>query len=324
MDETLTMASNIRNYSPNIPDTFFVTCASFEERCLGVPQKLSKEFQFKKGFVFVYDDPSEKRRQNLEILENLLIHRGDFAKIPTSESKPLPAIQKIYSELKSFRKQRELAQFIITLDISTFTKRHLLLLLKSVDDLGLWNNLRIFYTEPKKYIADLYLPMSMGIRTISPISGFINSSSPNLPLLLIIFLGYEGDRAKAIYENLDPEDTVLIVPKPAYHEEWKNKTEEMNRALIRTVGEKKIEYAHSKNSFAVANYLEKILTRYNPRKWRWIVVPLGTKPQALGIYLFWRKYPNTFSITYAQPMKHNERFFSTGIGETWLLKDLEK
>jgi len=316
--------SRIENCFSGIPDSFFITCASFEERCLGVPQRLSERLQFERGYVFVYEDPSEKREQNLRKLEALLTLKGHFEKISTSENNPLPAIGRLYNELKSFKEKVELAHFVITLDISTFTKRHLLLLLKNVDDLGLWNKLRIFYTEPKKYVTDLYLPMSMGIRTISPISGFISSSSPNLPLLLIIFLGYEGDRAMAIYENLDPEDTVLIVPKPAYHKEWESKTEKMNRPLIRMIGERKIEYAHSLNPLNATHSLERITKRFNPSKWKWIIVPLGTKPQALGLYFFWREHPNTFSIIYAQPLKHNERFFSTGIGKTWLLKDHEE
>ena len=323
MPLAVTVVNDIENCFPKIPDIFFITCASFEERCLGVPQKLSKGFQFEKGCVFVYDDPNKKRERNLEKLETTLISRGHFTKISTSENDPLPAIGKLYNELKNV-KQRDFAKSAITLDISTFTKRHLLLLLKAIDDLGLWKNLRIFYTEPREYIADLYLPMSRGIRTISPISGFISNSPPNLPVLLIIFLGYEGDRARAIYENLDPEDTILIVPKPAYHKEWENRTEKMNQSLIRMVEREKIENAHSINPIDVANHLQKVLKRFNPNKWRWIIVPLGTKPQALGTYLFWRQHPNAFSIVYAQPLKHNERFFSTGIGKTWLLKDREK
>jgi len=311
----------IKNYFSGIPDTFLITCASFEERCLGVPQRLSKQFQFKKGYVFIYDDPSEKREQNLKKLKDLLIHKGRFEKISTSENDPLPAVGRLYNELKSYKEKAELAHFAITLDISTFTKRHLLLLLKGLDDLGLWNNLRIFYTEPEKYVTNLYLPMSIGIRAISPISCFISNSSPNLSLLLIIFLGYEGDRARAIYESLDPEDTVLVIPKPAYHEEWEKKTEKMNRSLIKMVGERKIEYAHSINPLGVSRLLQRIRKRFDPNKWRWATVPLGTKPQALGLYSFWRKYPGTFSIIYAQPLKHNERFFSTGIGKTWLLKN---
>ena len=89
----------------------------------------------------------------------------------------------------------------VTLDISTFTKRHLLLLLHALDHAGLWESLRILYTEPRDYVVDMYLPMSMGIRDVAPIPGFTNLNPPDQPVLLIIMLGYEGDRAMLCSNN---------------------------------------------------------------------------------------------------------------------------
>ena len=311
----------IENSCQRKPDGFYIACSSFEERCLGVPKLLSETSRFRNAYNFKYDEPSEKRDRNLEKLESLLETKGNVECILTLKNRPLPSMKEIFKKLKLALKEKSSAPASVVLDISTFTKCHLLLLLKIIDDLELWGGLRIFYTEPKQYITDLYLPLSIGIQSITPISGFISNSSPNLPLLLLIFLGYEGDRASAIYENLDPEETLLVVPKPAYHDEWEGRTEEMNRALIRTVGEGKITYADSIDPFKVASQLEGLQKEFNTRKWKWVIVPLGTKPQALGTYFFWRRYPNAFSIVYAQPFKHNQAFFSTGIGRTWLLKD---
>src|SRR5688572_31830241 len=44
-------------------------------------------------------------------------------------------------------------------------------------------------------------------------------------VLLLILLGYEGDRAMALFNNLDPSETLLIVPKPAFHQEWERSEE---------------------------------------------------------------------------------------------------
>ena len=299
----------------------FITCASFEDRCLGVPQLFSQDYAIDKAFIFVYEDPSKKREENLEKLAHFVATKGDgFSRIQTAEGDPIPAISVLHKELKEYQIREK--QFAIDLDITTFTKRHLLLLLKAIDDLELWDHLRILYTEPQNYVADLYLPMSMGLRSLSPISGFISTSSPTLPELLVIFLGYEGDRALAVYENIDPEDTVLVIARPAYHDEWNGRTEAMNRSIIQMIGKGKIEYAHAIDPSKVTETLRRIQEKYNPAKWRWVIVPLGTKPQTLGIYYFWRENPNMFSLIYAQPLKHNEAFFSTGIGKSWILKDL--
>lgn len=303
----------------NIVD-FFVTCSSFEDRCLGVPCKLSEKTEFRTNYVFVYTTPSPQRDRNLRTLEEMLARRGDIQLIHTLESDPFDAIGLLYRELKKYKEDLGQPKMCVTLDISTFTKRHLLLLLKCIDDLELWDCMRILYTEPKKYVTDLYLPMSIGIRTISPIGGFITNSPPNLPVLLIIFLGYEGDRARAIYENLEPDETVLIVPRPAYHDEWEGTTEKMNHSLIQMVGKDKVEYADSISPSIVSQQLENIAGKYDSRCWKFMVSPLGTKPQAVGLYFFWRTKPDSFSIIYAEPLKHNQPFYSTGIGRTWLLK----
>jgi hypothetical protein len=299
--------------------TIFITCASFEERCLGLPKILTYKYTLERAYVFVYQDPSQKRAENLQKLKEILELRKTLVReIQTSEGDPIPAIGVLYQDIKEISKKN--VNLEIDLDITTFTKRHLLLLFKAIDDLELWDKTRIFYTEPRDYVADLYLPMSRGLKTLGPISGFLSTVSPTLPELLVIFLGYEGDRALAVYENTDPEETILVIPKPAYHKEWEGRTEKMNRSLIQMIGKGHVEDADAIDPSKVVSTLEKIARKYDASKWRWVIVPLGTKPQTLGIYEFWRANPNTFSVIYAQPLKHNESFFSTGIGPTWMLK----
>lgn len=193
--------------------------------------------------------------------------------------------------------------------------------MKALDDLGLWDKTKILYTEPKRYVTQRFLPMSIGVRSIYPISGFISQYSASLPTLLILFLGYEEDRAKSVYNDTEPDETILVIPRPAYNREWEGQTEEMNKRLIRVVGDKKIKYMDAIDPKKVIQELEKVRMDFPFNKWRWVILPLGTKPQAIGLYSFWRLYPNSFSIIYVQPLKHNEKFFSEGIGKTWLIKD---
>jgi hypothetical protein len=296
------------------PDDLFVTCVSFEERCLGIPRILSEDYRFKNGFIFAYDDPSEKRTEHLGEMQHILQARGHIQRIETAESDPLPALGQLGSRLQALNFDRN--RSVITLDITTFTKRHLLLLLKTVDNLDLSSRLRIYYSEPRDYVTELFLPMSMGIRNISPITGFVGHAPLSKPTLLVVLLGYEGDRAKAIYENLDPNEVLLVIPRPAYHPEWEGRTEEMNKHLIRMVGQASVRYTHSQDALLVAKQLEDMLVGFPLEKWRCSVAPLGTKPQTLGVYLFWRKNRGKFSLIYAQPLRHNESFFSTGIGRT--------
>jgi hypothetical protein len=316
-------AACISKYFDNSKKNVVLTCASYEKRCLGLPRKAKRITNLKQTYLFFYNSVNPERERNMAEMEKIFSEKGNIEIISTKENEPSDSIKYFYQQLRKMLREENKDNISINLDITTFTKRHLILLLKVIDDLGLWENLRIFYSEPKDYIVDLYLPMSKGINDISRIDSFVGNNSPNLPKLLVIFLGYEGDRAKAIYENEDPNDLILVVPKPAYHKTWENRTENMNLLLLSMVGNKKIRYANSLDSQLVFESLQKILVEFPFDKWRWSIVPLGTKPQIIGLYMFWRQNKDLFSIIYASPLKHNYPFYSKGLGKTWLLKDVE-
>ncbi len=320
MQEGITELVKITNYRIDQPDDVFICCSSFEERCLGSINKFDN-YQYKQGYIFVYDEPDEIRDRHLEQMKEKLKPCGPNKEIPATTSDPISAIAELGQEISNLHLD---SSSIITVDITTLTKSHLLLLLRALDQLGLMCSLRIIYTEPKDYVTDLYLSMSIGIKESNSILSFINVQSLSKPILLLIFLGYEGDRAMALYNDLNPNATLLVTPNPAYHEEWEGRTESLNRNLINLVGKENIINSNPLDPAKVCSTLTCIFKEngsYDLRKWNCCIAPLGTKPQALGLYLFWRKYPMQFSIIYASPLKHNKLYYSTGIGRTWMLQN---
>ncbi len=304
---------------PDQPDDIFICSTSFEERCLGAYRRFDN-YRYQHGFNFIEQRPGTRAKKYLSEIAHKSHAAGPLELITFSETDPTNAVATFDEKLDQLG--LDATTSVITLDISTFNKRHLLMLLKQLDERGYWDSLRVLYTEPQDYVTDLYLPMSTGIKQINPIPGFVNTQPLNKPVLLLIMLGYEGDRAMALFNNLDPSETLIIVPKPAFHQEWEGRTETMNRDLITLLGEEKIRYADSRDPFEVTDALSQILQsggEHSLDQWGCYVSPLGTKPQVLGLYLFWRLHRTRFSILYAQPLKHNELFNSTGIGRTWLL-----
>jgi hypothetical protein len=277
------------------------------------------QYGYRRGYVFVYDHPDERRDEHLRAMREVLSSSGPSEEISASELDPIPAIRLLRERLCSL--DLKPGQHTATVDITTFTKRHLLLLLRMLDDVGLWPHLRLLYTEPRDYVTDLYSPMSSGLREISPVPGFGGQEFPSKPLLLVVFLGYEGDRALALFENLDPNEAILVVPKPAYHPEWEGRTEDLNAALISLLGARKVVYADSRDPLRVATALSSLLQdpEYAADKFNRYVSPLGTKPQVVGLYLYWREHRGEMSVIYAQPLRHNRRFYSHGVGSTWIL-----
>jgi len=307
---------NVKCFHPMVQDDVFICCASWEERSLGTLRKFS-EYKFHQGYLFVYDGPNSQRDIHLKKMRKILGKAGPFDVISTSKNNPFSAVNHFKEALNELK--LTVRKSVITIDITTFTKRHILFLLRAIDDLNLWPSIRLLYSEPEDYVTDLYLPMSTGIRQVSTIPGFVGTQPLTKPALLIVFLGYEGDRAISLFENLDPNEVILIIPDPPYHLEWKGRTEEMNKYLIELIGENQIEYANSRNPFIVTSELERIIKSYDLNEWHLCIAPFGTKPQTIGIYLFWQKHIGKCSLIYAQPFKHNKRFYSKGIGKTWSL-----
>lgn len=295
-------------------DSLYIASINDEERSLGIPSLLSEDYVCENCVLFQYESLIQA---NLDKLNSILqSHANQLHSFHLKKQDPLSSFTQFCKLLKKIKDSID----SITLDVSTFSAHHLLNLLKILDDFNLWEKLRILYTKPENYETEALMPLSFGIDEISAIGVFVGSTSPSLPILLIEFLGYEGDRAKAIYNDVDPDFTKLIIPKPAFHSSWEGKTERLNNTLIKMVDHTDLAYASSFDPIDVLNSLESISNQHSFKKLKWVVVPLGTKPQTVGIYMFWRKHPNQFSILFAEPLRMNRNFKTTGIGNSLILK----
>ena len=300
-------------------DHAFICCASFERRCRGVIDRFAG-YRAECAYVFKYDEPSAKREENLDRMRQVLrsiAHQYD--EIETMHQEPLPAVREILRRILGSGVPAE--DLTLTLDITTFTKGHLLLLLRGLELSNLLPRTRLLYTEPGEYVAELDRPLSFGLRQISVIPSFTGSYDASKDLLLVLFLGYEEDRAMGLWQNIEPHDTILVLPRPPYHPEWDLVGEEINSALIAAVGEGHLRYAHSRDPAQVALTLEAIFgeKEHSPEQFNYFVCPLGTKPQTVGIYRFFRDHPFAATLVYAAPLRHNEAYFSKGVGRTWVL-----
>ena len=170
------------------------------------------------------------------------------------------------------------------------------------------------------YLVSEYVPLSFGLASLQQTPGF--SACPDLsrPVHLVMFLGYEGDRALAVYEQIQPMKTTLMVPDPPYRPDWAGRTERFNRDLLALVGEHEVHRIDALDPAAVRETLADLLGRSQRSDFAGIICPLGTKPQTLGVYSYIRATNDPAAIVYAGPLRHNHTFFSTGLGETWVLK----
>ncbi|MBI3043992.1 MAG: hypothetical protein HYY78_14325 [Betaproteobacteria bacterium] len=269
--------------------------------------------------LFHYDDHNPKREVNHAKLRDIFRATAEVTELSFRERDAVASFRANGEPLKALLTKYRMSSVVF--DMTVFTKRHLLMMLNWLDDFGCWDRLNIVYTEPQDYDATAYLPLSFGIAGFEQIPGFAGTPDSSRPLHLLIFLGYEGERALATYEQLQPIKTTLVVPHPPFREEWAGRTEEFNKDLITRVGSRSVVVADSVDPEKVCASIRGAFGSDDGRsEYAKILCPLGTKPQALGAYLYVRRAADPPALIYSGPLRHNERFYSHGIGPSWLLQ----
>jgi hypothetical protein len=308
-------------FSPNLlPEkAFLLTCSSHEERCRGLLAQLGA-WRPIETVIFHYDDENPRREENHKFMEETLRTLGvNTSGLKFTEANAVKSLLDNMARLHELLASRKDAS--IVLDISVFTKRHLLMMLRWLDDESYWDRLTVVYSEPEDYDVSQYIPLSFGLASLQQIPGF--SACPDLsrPVHLVLFLGYEGDRALAVYEHVQPMQTTLLIPFPPFKPSWIGRTEKFNSDLLAVVGAELTVNVDSIDPDATYAALEGILgDRMKRGQHAKIVCPLGTKPQTLGIYSYVRNCIDPPAVLYASPLRHNHEFFSHGVGKSWILR----
>lgn len=302
-----------------LPDgAVLVTCSSHEDRCKGL-QTRAESWLPGEVVLFRYDDENVLREENHCWMESAFRELDvRLTVLPFTEADAVTSLRGNMENLCRIMERSAVGTAVI--DISVFTKRHLLMMLRWLDDRGLWDDLHVVYSEPGDYLVSEYVPLSFGIASFQQAPGF--SACPDLsrPVHLMMFLGYEGDRATAVHEQVQPMKTTLAIPDPPYRPDWIGRTERLNHDLLTLVGEQEVRRIDALDPDAASATLADVFGSSGRNDFARIICPLGTKPQTLGIYDYVRKADDPPAIVYAGPLRHNHAFFSTGIGPTWVLK----
>ena len=302
-----------------LPDgAVLVTCSSHEDRCRAFG---SRAGGWSPGEVvlFHYDDDNPIREENHRRMESAFREAG--CRPTVLQFTETDAVASLRNNLRELRGAvHRCGGEAVVIDISVFTKRHLLMMLRWLDDSGLWDRLYVVYSEPDDYVVSEFVPLSFGLRSLQPTPGFSACPDISRPVHLMMFLGYEGDRALAVYEQIQPLKTTLAVPDPPYRPEWTGRTERFNRDLLVLAGPQAVRKVDALDPDDAGATLAEVLGGSPRSDFAKIVCPLGTKPQTLGIYGYVRQADDPPAILYAGPLRHNHTFYSAGFGETWVLQ----
>jgi len=299
------------------PDDLFICCASFEDRCISSTSKMGTDFRTRFAVIFVIEEPFYKKQvdTNLLKLQSALGKRtakGIFV-ISCKKEEPVDGV----SQLKNIWEQckpRDSKEPFITIDISGFTKIYLLELLHYlVIELNLGIPRMLHTTQT-------YLPtkLTRGVEQITTIPNFFGSPSLEKQTILILFLGFEPERSLAVWKHFNPSKTIALITNPPRYENLDYvKYARNNNSYLLSQPSVEVRDVPPDNPYAVKNVLEAI---YNDTRgsFNMVVGPFGTKPQAVGMFLFCLERPKA-QVVYSFPVKYTKSYLERMPGPTLLL-----
>lgn len=125
-----------------------------------------------------------------------------------------------------------------------------------------------------------YNPPSSGIdfnHIVRPVNQFFSgwSTKPGLPVMTIVGLGYEKDKALGAIEYLESSNTVIYIPN-SQETRYRVDVEQVNESVLSIVKEEnKIEYDVESPSDAIYS-LDSVLTS-NKSRYKTVLFPFGPK-----------------------------------------------
>ena len=180
---------------------YFITSASYEERCLKVADEIKKINPT--NSIVCCNTSNDYNKVNLEHLKNLF---GDtFTLLELQADNPSHNNDTILIKIISIAAQNPK---LIVVDITTFTHETLLILFRLLTKiLPITTAVKFVYLEASEYswnieeVEDKWL--SKGIGEIRSIIGYPGLFNPSKGTHLIILVGFEADRTVKLIEKYD-------------------------------------------------------------------------------------------------------------------------
>lgn len=308
----------LHGMNKNKPDDLFICCASFEERCVSAVLKMGDEFQAKFSVIFVIEEPlyEEQIANSLQKLNAELSKKttGRVLIISCQRQNPLDGInqfKEIWKYVSRFISQKDPS---ITLDISGLTKIFLLELLQYlVVELGC-SMPRIIHT------TQAYRPtkLTKGVEEVITMPSFIGEPSPGKETFLILFLGFEPERALTVWEHFYPLKTIALLTNPPRNgnQKYLKYAEDSNCYLLSRPSVERRDVA-ADNAKEVKRVLENIWKEVG-YKYNIIVGPFGTKSQTVGVFPFWLKH-HEIQVVYSFPVEYTKSYLRRKPGYTLIV-----
>lgn len=290
----------------------FLTCSSFEERAICIPEFLDLN-KAKKAYVFSTHATTQIEKNASRII-NVLGKIAELRHIVKND--PFSYNQsfgEVINEIISDQHK------ILYIDITTFNHEMLLILLKIVDKKKEHFDLvKFLYLGAKEYSvgdANENKWLSKGCKEIRSVLGYPGFLVPKKPTCLIILVGFEHERASALINAMEPDMIIIGHGKAEFEHVFSDQHIEPMRYFEKI--HKSLFAGHSNLKgfdFSVNNIestLEIVKKEIDETSgYDHIIVPLNTKTSTLAIGLLALQNQN-IQVCYAEPEIYNNDNYSS-------------
>ncbi|MDQ3190365.1 MAG: hypothetical protein M3Q58_02100 [Bacteroidota bacterium] len=302
-----------RNYNFNsIPKELinsidiFIIGSSSEPRACRISDFITDSFQGD-TFLINYDIEFEKYSINHLINKNEKIKPAEFNLLESF----ILDLKKIQLDGKK-----------ILIDSTSLKHPLLLYMIRILKENFNLANLFIGYTEPEKYeqvknFKEQKFDLTEKFCSTNSIPGLVRSSDYLKEKVLVVLMGFEGNRFRKAFEEVSPSKRKVhaIVGFPSFHPNWQYYVYSQNQsALVDSKAYTKLHRATANEPFSVYNILNEISNTYPDHQI--VVAPVGTKPHSIGAGMFLVDNPEV-QVFYDFP-SYGEKVRTIGIGDSYL------
>lgn len=290
----------------NRPENLLILSASFEDRCLAAANSLKASFASENTLI-LYNKEFLRRGNTSENLRKLNKKAKEFSKkvfeIETTAEITHSVISAIHEVITA--NSINLDDNAITIDISTFPRHELLLILRYIRMQNPRKKVRLLYTRPRKYGEWL----SYGVKEVTAVPSYGGTQIPGRKKLLVILSGFEWERMFRLWEEHEPSKTIVVLGDPPTNKHFLA-INKVRANILRNRTNVEEDKAPANNPFAFCRKIEKILMKHK-KEYNIFISPMNTKLQTVGLFLLAEKY-NWFQITTAVPNDYNVENYSEG------------
>jgi hypothetical protein len=290
--------------------TLYITCASFEERCLALVEQLH-EARLDERLLLIdflgYENVSPYQYYRSRMIRQLAKKRYNLATLNAAIARPLEALQQIEAMVQ------ESAPSEVIVDISSMPRNYLFCICSLLDTLGL--PARIRYYRPRVYGSEL----SRGVRSLQVIPGFEGDIIPSGEMVLGIILGFEGYKALHAWESVGPNRTIAFLGEPPYQPEFLETSKTKNKELLYETPQVSVVSMHTHAVRTARDQLQQVYDRMigSRQPVSFVLCPLGTKPQSLAAFAFAHRNRQV-AVAYVSSLTYYPEDYSRGWDDNYL------